>query len=97
MTMSSLSTNSTCDRIGIMSKSKTTKPAVASTSPRTFRLDTKLIEGFEADCSRNLRRPAMVLEALIHHWLTIDPKAQMAIANSFNAAESRRARGGRDE
>ena len=55
----------------------------ASTVLRAFRFDTALSKQFDGDCDRHLRNPKVVLEALIHHWLTCSGKQRDAIAAHY--------------
>ena len=60
-----------------------------STKLRAFRFDTKQFALFETDCERHLRNPRSVLEALIHHWLTANPRQRDAIAAQYQKIERR--------
>jgi hypothetical protein len=68
-----------------MSKQKISKRPEAATVARTYRFDVGLFGKFEADCDQTLRNPRLVLEALIHHWLTADSKTRSAIADGFSS------------
>jgi hypothetical protein len=79
-----------------MTKAKSSRgkrvAAPAPTILRAYRFNADVMAAFENDCARHLRNPRLVLQALIHHWLEADSKAQMAIADRFqrHLAESNR-------